>query len=252
MNSGLIKNVTVQPIKESMEGLKTDVASLRSILDSHFDEFSSESKWRSAWKGQILTVKTGMGREAMFKITQCDDGVYVNINGGTNLTVGPPISDDDAMKQFNEVGYSDIGGLKDQLDKIREVVELPIRHPTLFRRIGVRPPKGVLMHGPPGCGKTTVCKILCCYNRKSYGSLLPAGNVHRSLLSDSPTLQQTNTHRSRTPKNTIRNHTRIPYNRISFVRYISCQCYGNIDGTSKSSAYRTSIGYSQNNVQTLR
>ena len=111
-------------------------------------------------EGQILTVKTGMGREAMFKITNCDDGVYVNINGGTNLTVGPPISDDDAMKQFNEVGYSDIGGLKDQLDKIREVVELPIRHPTLFRRIGVRPPKGVLMHGPPGCGKTMIARAI--------------------------------------------------------------------------------------------
>jgi len=160
MNSGLIKSLTVQPIKESMEGLKTDLASLKSILDAHFDEFSSESKWRSAWKGQILTVKTGMGREAMFKVTTCDDGVYVNIGGGTNLTIGPPLSDDDAMKQFNEVGYSDIGGLKNQLDKIREVVELPIRHPTLFRRIGVRPPKGVLMHGPPGCGKTMIARAI--------------------------------------------------------------------------------------------
>jgi ATP-dependent 26S proteasome regulatory subunit len=50
------------------------------------------------------------------------------------------------------VGYEDIGGVRKALGVIREMIELPLRHPTLFRTLGVKPPKGVLLHGPPGTG----------------------------------------------------------------------------------------------------
>jgi len=58
------------------------------------------------------------------------------------------------------VAYEDIGGLKEQVQKIREMVELPMRHPELFRRLGIMPPKGVLLYGPPGTGKTLMAKAV--------------------------------------------------------------------------------------------
>ena len=59
-----------------------------------------------------------------------------------------------------EVTYEDIGGLSDEIKKIREMVELPLRHPEIFQRLGVEPPKGVLLHGPPGTGKTLLAKAV--------------------------------------------------------------------------------------------
>ncbi len=58
------------------------------------------------------------------------------------------------------VTYEDIGGLKDEIRKIREMVELPLRHPELFERLGIEPPKGVLLYGPPGTGKTLLAKAV--------------------------------------------------------------------------------------------
>ncbi|MBW2985911.1 CDC48 family AAA ATPase [Candidatus Woesearchaeota archaeon] len=59
-----------------------------------------------------------------------------------------------------EVTYEDIGGLSDEIKKIREMVELPLKHPEIFERLGVEPPKGVLLHGPPGTGKTLLAKAV--------------------------------------------------------------------------------------------
>ncbi len=59
-----------------------------------------------------------------------------------------------------EVTYEDIGGLDDAIKKIREMVELPIKHPEIFRRLGIEPPKGVLLYGPPGTGKTLLAKAV--------------------------------------------------------------------------------------------
>jgi transitional endoplasmic reticulum ATPase len=58
------------------------------------------------------------------------------------------------------VTYEDIGGLDDELDKVREMIELPMRHPELFQQLGIEPPKGVLLHGPPGTGKTLMAKAV--------------------------------------------------------------------------------------------
>jgi transitional endoplasmic reticulum ATPase len=57
-----------------------------------------------------------------------------------------------------QVSYDDIGGIKKQLGKIREMIELPLKHPEFFEHLGVEPPKGILMYGPPGTGKTYDCK----------------------------------------------------------------------------------------------
>ncbi|MFB6234610.1 MAG: AAA family ATPase, partial [Halopenitus sp.] len=59
-----------------------------------------------------------------------------------------------------DVAYEDIGGLDDELEQVREMIELPMRHPELFKRLGIDPPKGVLLHGPPGTGKTLIAKAV--------------------------------------------------------------------------------------------
>lgn len=59
-----------------------------------------------------------------------------------------------------DVTYNDLGGCKDQIDKIREVVELPLLHPERFIQLGIDPPKGVLLYGPPGTGKTLTARAV--------------------------------------------------------------------------------------------
>ncbi|MFH0815684.1 MAG: CDC48 family AAA ATPase [Methanobacteriota archaeon] len=58
------------------------------------------------------------------------------------------------------ITYEDIGGLKDELQRVREMIELPLKHPELFQRLGIDPPKGVLLYGPPGTGKTLIAKAV--------------------------------------------------------------------------------------------
>ncbi|NVM43970.1 MAG: CDC48 family AAA ATPase [Candidatus Lokiarchaeota archaeon] len=66
-----------------------------------------------------------------------------------------------------KITYEDIGGLEDTIQKVREIIELPIRHPELFERIGIDPPKGVLLHGAPGTGKTLLAKAVA-YETDAY------------------------------------------------------------------------------------
>ena len=65
-----------------------------------------------------------------------------------------------------EVGYDDIGGCRKQMAQIREMVELPLRHPGLFKSIGIKPPRGVLLFGPPGTGKT-VCLLPLLFDKRA-------------------------------------------------------------------------------------
>jgi transitional endoplasmic reticulum ATPase len=71
---------------------------------------------------------------------------------------GKKTQEKEPKKSF--ISYEDIGGLKGQVDKIREMIELPLKYPELFERIGIDPPRGVLLHGPPGTGKTLIAKAV--------------------------------------------------------------------------------------------
>ncbi|MFH0875393.1 MAG: CDC48 family AAA ATPase [archaeon] len=77
----------------------------------------------------------------------------------TKLTIADNVYKEDEYK-IPEVSYEDIGGLHDEIDAIREMVELPMKHPEVFERLGIGAPKGVLLYGPPGTGKTLLAKAV--------------------------------------------------------------------------------------------
>ncbi len=66
----------------------------------------------------------------------------------------------EVLEDVSRISYEDIGGLSDQLGRVREIIELPLKHPELFERLGIHPPKGVLLNGPPGTGKTLIARAV--------------------------------------------------------------------------------------------
>ena len=77
------------------------------------------------------------------------------------------------------VSYEDVGGLKPQLQRIREMIELPLRYPELFERLGIDAPKGVLLHGPPGCGKTLIARTIAHETEANFFSVSGPEVVHK-------------------------------------------------------------------------
>ncbi|MFW6450592.1 MAG: CDC48 family AAA ATPase [Nanoarchaeota archaeon] len=80
--------------------------------------------------------------------------------GDQTEVVYDPEAKEIVEEKMLEVTYEDVGGLTNQIKRIREMVELPLKHPELFERLGIEPPKGVLLHGPPGTGKTLLAKAV--------------------------------------------------------------------------------------------
>jgi transitional endoplasmic reticulum ATPase len=78
----------------------------------------------------------------------------------TSSSEGDPVKREDEEANLNDVGYDDIGGCRKQMAQIRELVELPLRHPQLFKSIGIKPPRGILLFGPPGTGKTLMARAV--------------------------------------------------------------------------------------------
>ncbi|AOJ71122.1 MULTISPECIES: CDC48 family AAA ATPase [Burkholderia] len=98
-------------------------------------------------------------RNADFKVTSCTPRGPVLIGPNTELSIGRPAKGEPAVVAPS-LSYEDVGGLKPQLMRIREMIELPLRYPEVFERLGVDAPKGVLLYGPPGCGKTLIARAI--------------------------------------------------------------------------------------------
>jgi len=108
--------------------------------------------------GDTIALSTQMGGRVQFVITSTKPSKPVIVTENTIFKLGPMTKAVDST--IPRITYDELGGLKNEVQKIREMVELPMRHPELFEKIGVEAPKGVLLYGPPGTGKTLLAKAV--------------------------------------------------------------------------------------------
>eukprot|EP01137_Pigoraptor_chileana_P035449 Opistho-2@29480 len=147
------KRIHVLPIDDTIEGLTGN------LFDVYLKPYFIEA-YRPLRKGDLFLVRGGM-RAVEFKVVETDPSPYCIVAPDTVIHCeGDPIKREDEEDKLNEVGYDDIGGVRKQLAQIKEMVELPLRHPQLFKSIGVKPPRGILLYGPPGTGKTLIARAV--------------------------------------------------------------------------------------------
>src|SRR5438876_9011729 len=111
-----------------------------------------------------------MGRKIDLVVTHTTPTAEaVIVTDQTQVTVGEQVKE--APRAIPRIAYEDIGGLRPVIQKVREMIELPLRHPELFERLGVEAPKGVLLHGPPGTGKTLLAKAVASETNANFHSI---------------------------------------------------------------------------------
>ncbi|KAI6658919.1 Transitional endoplasmic reticulum ATPase TER94 [Oopsacas minuta] len=147
------KRIHVLPIDDTVEGLTGN------LFDVYLKPYFLEA-YRPLHKGDIFIVRGGM-RAVEFKVVETEPTPNCIVAPDTVIHhEGDPIKREDEEDSLNEVGYDDVGGCRKQLAQIKEMVELPLRHPQLFKAIGVKPPRGILLYGPPGTGKTLIARAV--------------------------------------------------------------------------------------------
>ncbi|WP_434994335.1 proteasome ATPase [Arthrobacter sp. Ld5] len=130
--------------------------------------------------GEIVTVKELLGSDRALVVGRTDDERVIRLSGplqADRIRVGDALAVDTksgyglekvprsevenlVLEEVPDIAYGDIGGLGPQIEQIRDAVELPFLHPDLYREHGLKPPKGILLYGPPGCGKTLIAKAV--------------------------------------------------------------------------------------------
>ena len=125
-------------------------------VDKEFTDFvKNRLKGLPLSDGDEISVMI-LGNSMEFKISKIMPKGVVKINRSSNLT----ILDETPSDRKIHITYEEVGGLRTVIKSMREIVELPLKHPELFSRLGVEPHSGVLLYGPPGCGKTLLAKVL--------------------------------------------------------------------------------------------
>jgi len=107
----------------------------------------------------IILISIGISREITFKVISLRPKGICIIKQDSSLHISEHVTEEEE-KGANYITYEDVGGLDREIQRVREMVELPLRHPSLFKRLGIDPPKGVLLRGPPGCGKTLLARAV--------------------------------------------------------------------------------------------
>jgi len=106
-----------------------------------------------------------------FAIVSTSPKGIVQVLPDTEIVIKEEAVDEEESGQVQTISYEDIGGIGEQLQKVREMIELPLKHPILFRRLGIDPPRGVLLHGPPGTGKTLIAKAVASETNAHFTSI---------------------------------------------------------------------------------
>ncbi|HEY9485290.1 MAG TPA: CDC48 family AAA ATPase [Nitrososphaeraceae archaeon] len=157
---GIDDQITVQKVNvEKAEEIK-----MSPIVDLNIDGLenymSEKLDGRVVAKDDVLLFNIMGKRIGFIIISTKPQNQALLINSHTKFKLGTtsdiPVPD----KKIDRITYEDIGGIKNEVQKVREIIELPLRHPELFDKIGIDAPKGVLLHGPPGTGKTLLAKAV--------------------------------------------------------------------------------------------
>jgi len=147
------KRIHVLPIDDTIEGLTGNWFEV--YLKPYFLE-----AYRPIHKSDTFIVRGGM-RAVEFKVIETDPAPFCIVAPDTVIHCeGEPVKREEEEDALNSIGYDDIGGCRKQMAQIKEMVELPLRHPSLFKAIGVKPPRGILLFGPPGTGKTLMARAV--------------------------------------------------------------------------------------------
>lgn len=145
--------VSCLPFSDTVEGLTG------SLFDVYLKPYFLEA-YRPLKKGDTFTVRGGM-RQVEFKVVEMEPEEFGIVAQETVIHCeGEPLNREDEESNLMDIGYDDLGGCQRQLAQVRELVELPLRHPQLFKSIGIKPPRGILMYGPPGTGKTLMARAV--------------------------------------------------------------------------------------------
>jgi len=158
-NLGLSLNDTVEIEKTDVKQAKNVVlVPINDVItvDKEFTDFvKNRLKGLPLMEGDEISVMI-LGNSIDFKINKTSQKSAVRIDRSSNITI---LSETTVDKKLR-ITYEQVGGLREEIKVMREIVELPLRHPELFSRLGVEPHSGILLYGPPGCGKTLLAKVL--------------------------------------------------------------------------------------------
>jgi len=155
------ERVQVRKVKASPAEV-VELAPIQSRLVVRNEQYFSQLlENRVVTQGDIVSFMI-MGNRIEFVVSNFRpkaDAVIITLK--TKVTMSrEPVSEDIKTRAKSRISYEDIGGLGEEIKKVREMIELPLRHPEIFTRIGVSPPKGVLLYGPPGTGKTLLARAV--------------------------------------------------------------------------------------------
>lgn len=160
-NAGIRINEFINLKKGNIKSAKTVTlvpVGTRLEIDQDFSDFV-----KNRLKGFPITERDDvsvvvLGNPIIFNVTEVKPKGVVRVEDNSRITILPePISE---RKISSTITYDEVGGLKEEIGRLREIVELPLRHPEIFMRLGVEAPNGILLYGPPGCGKTLLAKAL--------------------------------------------------------------------------------------------
>ena len=171
-NAGMAINeyVLVRPVKvKSALSITLAPVDMRLNVDEDFTNFVRNRLMERTLVEGDTTLVMMLGHAIPFTVTKTRPHGIIKVTTETRLT----ILNEPALegKGLPRTTYEDIGGLHEEIQRVREMVELPLRHPELFQRLGIEPPKGVLLHGFPGCGKTLLARAVANESEANFFSI---------------------------------------------------------------------------------